>query len=506
MKFSTAGAAGTPGGSNRLAGSPTVLVLAGAVVLACVLRFLGLTDESYWLDELYSADFSAPGRTAAEVIDVTLSDVHPPLYQLLLWCWYHIFGYTEFSGRSLSAVLGTLSVPVFYVLGRDLFSRRAGVAAAAISAVGFYLVRYSQEARSYELLVLLSGLSWWCLYRVLDRLSVREFVRYLLATVLLIYTHYISFFFIAAQFSCMGLAWLATPAQRKRLFLFMAAAAVVLAAAVAPLVPHIAGRSQGEVLFFVEPPSFFAFVSLTRTHFGSIPALMLALAGLVALLRLFSPRTPLRERRAITFVIIWASVSYVLLYIQSVVSTPILLPRYALPLALPVVLLGACGISCLALRYQAAVVALFAIFSVYILAQKYYFPVVKDDFRQVVVDVAASNQEGTAAYERIPFNGHHHETNHFQVYANLLGLDMTVRTDGMLEADRAEGSLPACFWLLDANYYEQQNPPFNESSWARSADITLVQLNSYHGAESALVSTAGTGQCESRRRPDQPSQ
>ena len=55
--------------------------------------------------------------------------------------------------RSLSALFGAATVPLAYCIGAELSSRRAGLITAALVAVNPMLIWYSQEARSYALLV-----------------------------------------------------------------------------------------------------------------------------------------------------------------------------------------------------------------------------------------------------------------------------------------------------------------------------------------------------------------
>lgn len=94
--------------------------------------------------------------------------------------------------RSLSAVLGVALVFVMYELGRRLADRRVGIAAALLAAVSEFLVHYSQEARSYALLALLTALSSLCLFRLLDRWSGWSAVAYA-AVITFLYTHVYGF-------------------------------------------------------------------------------------------------------------------------------------------------------------------------------------------------------------------------------------------------------------------------------------------------------------------------
>jgi hypothetical protein len=94
--------------------------------------------------------------------------------------------------RSLSAVLGVALVFVMYELGRRLADRRVGIAAALLAAVSEFLVHYSQEARSYALLALLTALSSLCLFRLLDRWSGWSAVAHA-AVITFLYTHVYGF-------------------------------------------------------------------------------------------------------------------------------------------------------------------------------------------------------------------------------------------------------------------------------------------------------------------------
>ena len=90
---------------------------------------------------------------------------------MLAWAWSRPFGIGEVGLRSLSALIGTLTVPVAYVVGAQLVSRRSGLAAAALVAVSPLLVYYSQEARPYALAILLGGLSVGLFARALEAAS-----------------------------------------------------------------------------------------------------------------------------------------------------------------------------------------------------------------------------------------------------------------------------------------------------------------------------------------------
>jgi mannosyltransferase len=133
-------------------------MLAGLVAVAAALRFTALGTQSFWLDESFTEllvrkDFGAMLSALPD------SENTPPLYYILAWGWSQLFGSGEVGLRTLSALVGTSTVPVAYFTGRRLVSDSAGLVLAALVAVNPFLVWYSQEARAYGLLVLLATLS-----------------------------------------------------------------------------------------------------------------------------------------------------------------------------------------------------------------------------------------------------------------------------------------------------------------------------------------------------------
>jgi mannosyltransferase len=168
---------------------PAIIGVAALTVLAALLRFYRLGHQGFWFDEANTAllvHFS-PGKMLGLVPQ---SESTPPLYYCVAWVWARVFGYGEPGLRSLSAVAGVLTVPVAYGAGAKLISRRAGLIAAALTACNPLLIWYSQEARSYELLVLLSGASLLAFAYLLERPTARSGAAWVIASALALATHY----------------------------------------------------------------------------------------------------------------------------------------------------------------------------------------------------------------------------------------------------------------------------------------------------------------------------
>ena len=174
---------------RALLADPAVLAVGAITLLAAVLRFNRIGHQGFWFDEGNTAllvHFS-PGKMLG-LIPQTEST--PPLYYSVAWVWARLFGYGETGLRSLSAVCGVLVIPVAYGAGAKLISRRAGLIAASLSACSPLLVWYSQEARSYEMLVFLSSVSLLAFAYALENPTARRVAAWVVASALALATHY----------------------------------------------------------------------------------------------------------------------------------------------------------------------------------------------------------------------------------------------------------------------------------------------------------------------------
>ena len=105
----------------------------------------------------------------------------------------------------LSALAGVATIPVAYLVGRELRGARAGVIAAALVAVNPMLLWYSQEARAYALLGFFCALSLlYCVRAPARRMAgtrvgKRDFVLWGVFSALALATHYFAVFPLVAE-------------------------------------------------------------------------------------------------------------------------------------------------------------------------------------------------------------------------------------------------------------------------------------------------------------------
>ncbi|MFP4394420.1 MAG: glycosyltransferase family 39 protein [Anaerolineales bacterium] len=192
-------------------------LLLALLLLAMGLRFSGLTAQSFWNDEGNTARLVE--RPLSLIIAGAAGDIHPPGYYVLLHGWRAFAGESEFALRGFSALCGVLTVAVTAAVARRAGGRWAGGGAALFVAVHPLAVYYSQEARMYALLGLVTALTLWAASRPLSKAPAPWIwvVRLALCIALGLYTQYAYILALASLNAAFGLTWLVDflPGRRR---------------------------------------------------------------------------------------------------------------------------------------------------------------------------------------------------------------------------------------------------------------------------------------------------
>lgn len=222
------------------------MLLVGAVALGAALRFTALDARGWWRDEavtvrLLRLPFDELLRAIPD------SEGTPPLYYVLAWGWTRLFGDSEAGLRSLSALLGTITVLVVYLAGRELLSSRVGLFAAYFAAASPLLVWHAQDGRSYSLLVLVSALSFLFFVRLRRTAARMDALWFGLASALALLTHYFAVFLVLPES-----VWLLADRRTRR----VAAPAVAGVAAVGVALVPLALAQRGNVSWISDVPRY----------------------------------------------------------------------------------------------------------------------------------------------------------------------------------------------------------------------------------------------------------
>ena len=461
-------------------------LLFSIVLLGTLLRVKGLTFQSHWLDELYSADFSDPSRTFKSMLKFTLEDVHPPIYQSILWIWYKIFGYTEFSGRSLSAIFGSLGIVAIYFLGKEFFNKKVGLYAAALVSINEFLIHYSQETRSYSLFFLIAVLSYMYLYRTLKNPNKKNIFFYWLTTILMFYVHYFSFFLVLTQ-SAIFIMYMVNTQYKKYLLILALLTSLIFSLSIVPLIPYILAHANGEGLSSLSEPSPFYFIHyIYHGYFSPVLSIIILLIGIISFKENLKNKLSSEEKNTLIVLFIWISLGFFLPYLKSILSSPLLSIRYTIAILPAIILAIAYTIWKINGWKKHFLLTIFILYSIKILFTDYYISINKHQFREVLFDVA--KHQSIPIYEAIPYNGHNGNiTNHFQTYSKMLDLDLNIRTDRDLKNDYKAQKLPKCFWIINA-HFARVNKKFIDSELINKGIYKALATNSYKGAKAVLLS------------------
>ena len=198
-----------------------------AIVLAALAVYsLGMTHEGLWFDEAYSAAMAK--HNVAQIMRLAVSDVHPPLYYLLLRGLRVVLGSSE-SALRLPSVFGAVAL---VALGagpiRRLLGETTSYLYAAVVLFTPAVLIYAHEARMYTLLMFAVTTSavYGCL-AARDNAG-RDWVCFGLSSIAAAYLHYYGVIAIFYTHLFLGVCLLARKASAlKRLIL--AGACVFLA-------------------------------------------------------------------------------------------------------------------------------------------------------------------------------------------------------------------------------------------------------------------------------------
>ena len=181
-------------------------ILVIALLMQALLLGWRLDLLPIWGDERYTLGTAAQmPRVILEALHV---DVHPPLYYFLVkgWLSLPLPGDALGRARALSAIVALAATAAFYLLWlrRLPFSERALFLGLWVSSP--FLTLYARIARSYTLQLLLTLIAIRMARDWLQSpVSRPRMIRYIVAEVILLYTHYLPGLAVAAGTACLGL-------------------------------------------------------------------------------------------------------------------------------------------------------------------------------------------------------------------------------------------------------------------------------------------------------------
>jgi len=467
-----------------------LLILLLITLLGLFLRLSNITIGSYWLDELFSVAFSHPKNSFNQMLTLTLEDVHPPLYQALLWFWYKIFGLDEFSGRFFSSLIGLLVIISSYYLSKEFLNKKDSLFISLLISTNIFLILLSQEVRYYQLYMFFSILSFLFFYKYLIKKDFKDLIFYWISSSLWIYTHYYSFIFLASQLIFLIFYLMYFETNRKKLLKDALKTIIFLIIISIPLIKYIFLATKGDKFWWIDSPSIFYFFNYMVYYF-KINILGFIIIGFLFTIYFITFNDLKKEQKVqLSFLLFWIVLGIFLPYFISLSFTPLVNLRYSIILILPIYIISLYGLS----KTNSTIKLLFSmIFLFFIFNQLYVFSktkIIKPQFREVLFYINKFNK--VPIYELIKENGHNgHNINHFQVYSDMLGLNLKIIDDFIFEEQKKSESLPKCFWLIYSYYsptFKNQDDILNLFDVKNNPDFKLIKRKKFESTETVLFS------------------
>jgi 4-amino-4-deoxy-L-arabinose transferase-like glycosyltransferase len=314
------------------------------VVAGALFRLYLLGERSLYVDEAASITFARLPWSAFWKA-IWEYEGNMVLYYMLLRGWIHL-GDGETVVRSLSVLFGVATIPVTYLLGLRLFGRKAGLLSAVLLAVHAFHILYSQEARSYSLLLFLLVFSTYYFVRSVDSPCHKAYwIAYVLFSALAVYSHVFALLVLIAQWLSLGFSKLRRIGVANIFFTVGSFALLVI-----PMAMFLLLKNRGQIEWIPRPTirSLIDFSYLLTGNGGKPLLLAYAAFCIIALSQLGlseEPKSPnLDEPWRVRLVALWLVFPIAFTFSVSFIK-PLFFDRYLLMCVPALVLLAGQGMT-----------------------------------------------------------------------------------------------------------------------------------------------------------------
>lgn len=254
------------------------------------------------------------------------------------------FGDSEIFFRSISIGFAVASFPFVYLIGKELFDRRAGLAACWMMAFNAFFIHFSHEVRSYSLLVLLALISTYCLILGIKRPNAKFWTFHSLTGVLLVYTQFFGALVLISQaLFLLFLSRESVPWKR----VFNSAAFIVLF--LLPLAAFFLTKEAGQVDWVPEVHAgriynlFWTF-SGAGSRILLLGYFVLTLTAVIHGCRIWKDKGGSPQAWGYALLLVWLFLPMTIAYLVSL-KYPVFMPRYLIVSHPALVLLAGAGAS-----------------------------------------------------------------------------------------------------------------------------------------------------------------
>jgi uncharacterized membrane protein len=258
--------------------------IAAILILALLVRLLGIISRPIWYDEAFAILFSEKGFGA--MLYGTLAptgagsaDIHPLGYYTILWLWMKIFGESLLATRLLSVIAGLVTVYLVYLIAFEALSdAKTARLSMLFAALAPFQIHYSQEIRMYSFLTMWLLLATYAYQRGSKTGNWRWWILFSVSAALAQYTHNLAAFYLIALalLPILQKNW-----QALRAVVFAGVGALILYIPWAIQLP--AQFSKVQSAYWVERPDISKLFTLLIVYITNTPLPSVLVAGVLAI-------------------------------------------------------------------------------------------------------------------------------------------------------------------------------------------------------------------------------
>ncbi len=318
---------GNQSGNRFDAGRRSELLITLIILLiAALFRLLFSPTRGIWYDDAFSILLSQ--QNLHQIISGTAADTMPPFYYFLLHFWMKLSS-SIFFIRLLNIILSLGVVYTVYCFGKEISGKLAGWVAALLTALSPIQVYHAQEVRMYVLLELSLLIYAWMYWRIFvsGKTQKINWFGLVLAGIGAFYSHNLAVFVLVVP----DFLLLVQKKWRSLGKIFLAQ--LIMAILFIPWLVFVPGQIEKiQTAFWTPRPGLVEIIQGIGSLFGYLPQPMV----ITALILIFSIQAlglmaleicKKRSAGMIRYLLVWAILPPILLFIISYTMRPVFVPR-----------------------------------------------------------------------------------------------------------------------------------------------------------------------------------
>jgi mannosyltransferase len=318
---------------------PTWVLITVLTLTALILRLLYLNSTDIAGDEPFSI-FVAQFELS-KIISYLSTGNNPPLFEILLHFYIRLVGGSDFYLRLLPAIFSAVTVIPIILTGKKFFNTRVAIIASLLFIFSIFQIRFAHEVRVYSLFSLVTAWSLYFFLSVLQRpSSLKLWGLLVLCNVVLMYSHFTSFYVLLTEFVC-GILFV-PKARWKFLFVSLALSGLFFLPYILVFITRLNDVASSGT--WVLPPSLgelYGSINLMlNQRITTLVVIITVWLGLV-LSRETSVLEKVKEmygQQKTLAVFAWFGLPYFLMFACSVLYVPMFIDRYILYTSIPLFL------------------------------------------------------------------------------------------------------------------------------------------------------------------------